>query len=98
EERVHLLFELALAHLSVRDEEAKIRRELLQLLGSLLDCLDAVVEVESLPFSLDLALERLGDQFFVVLAHRRADRTTSLRRGLDDRDVAQTGEGHMQRA
>ena len=58
QERVHLLLQLALAHLPVRDEETEVRRELLQLLRRLLDRLDAVVEVEGLPLALDLALER----------------------------------------
>ena len=48
QEREHLLLELALAHLPVRDEEAQVRAQLLQLLGRLLDRLDAVVEVEGL--------------------------------------------------
>ena len=48
EEGVHLLLELALPHLAVRDDEAQAGAELLQLLGRLLDRLDAVVEVEGL--------------------------------------------------
>ena len=48
EERVHLLLELLLLHLPVRDEEAELRAELLQLRGALLDRLDAVVEEERL--------------------------------------------------
>jgi hypothetical protein len=43
QERVHLLLELALAHLSVRDEEAQLRCELTKLLRRLVDRLDAVV-------------------------------------------------------
>ena len=34
----------------------------------------------------------------VVLAHGRADRAAALRRRLDDRDVAQPGQRHVQRA
>ena len=95
---MHLLLELALAHLAVRDEEAEIRRELLQLLRRLVDRLDAVVEVERLAAALDLALERQLDELLVVLADGRADRAAALRRRLDDRDVAQPGERHVQRA
>src|SRR5206468_2095351 len=79
-------------------EEAKLRGKLLQLLGGLVDRLDAVVEVEALAAPLDLSLERKLDQFLVVLADGRADRAASLRRRLDDRDVTQPGERHVQRA
>ena len=43
EEGVHLLLQLTLPHLAVRDDEAQPRAELLQLLRRLLDRLDAVV-------------------------------------------------------
>ena len=56
---MHLLLELALPHLPVRDEEAQLWAELLQLLRRLFDRLDAVVQVERLAAALDLALERL---------------------------------------
>ena len=56
QERVHLLLELLLAHLPVRDEEAEIGQQLAQLLGRLLDRLDAVVEIERLAAALVLAL------------------------------------------
>ena len=45
EELQHLVLELALRHLAVRDEEAEVRAELLQLLRGLLDRLDAVVQI-----------------------------------------------------
>ena len=98
EEREHLVLELALRHLAVRDEEAQVRAELPELLRRLLDRLDAVVQVERLAVALDLALERLLDQLFVVLADVGADRPAALRRRLDHRDVAQAGERHVQRA
>ena len=98
EEREHLVLELALAHLAVRDEDAEARAQLPQLLGRLVDRLDAVVEVERLPVAGELALERLLDELLVVLADVRADRAAALRRRLDHRDVAQAGERHVQRA
>ena len=98
EEGVHPLLEHALAHLPVRDEEAKVRTELLELLGRDVDRLDAVVEVEGLALACALAVERELDQLVVDLAHRRPDRPPPLGRGLDDRDVAQPREGHVQRA
>ena len=98
QEGVHLLLQLAFAHLAVRDEEAKRRAQLLELLGDLVDRLDPVVQVERLPLPFVLALERLPDQVFVVFGHGRADRPATLRRRLDDRDVAEAGERHVQRA
>ena len=98
EERVHPLLEIALAHLAVRDEEAEAGAELAQLLAHLLDRLDAVVEVERLAAARVLALERDLDQLLVVLAHGRPDRPAPLGRRLDDRDVAQTRERHVERA
>jgi hypothetical protein len=79
------------------DEEAKARAELLQLLGSLVDGLDAVVEVERLALARVLALERDPHQLVVVLPDRRADRPPALGRCLDDRDVAEPGERHVER-
>ncbi len=95
---MHLLLELLLLHLPVRDEEAQVGAELLQLLRGLLDRLDAVVQVERLAAALLLALERLDDQLLVVLADGGADRPAALGRRLDDRDVAQARERHVQRA
>jgi len=98
QERVHPILELALAHLSVGDEEAQVREQLLQLFGRLVDRLDAVVQVERLAFSGGLALERCLDGVLVVLADRRPNRAAALRRRFDDRDVAQPRERHVQRA
>ena len=98
QERVHLVLELLLRHLAVRDEHARRRHELLHLPRRLLDRLDAVVQIERLTVALQLALERHLDQLLVVLAHRRADRAAALGRRLDDRDVAHAGERHVQRA
>ena len=79
EERVHALLELALRHLAVRDEEAEAGAELPELLGRLVDRLDAVVEVERLALARVLALERHADELLVVLADDRADRPPALR-------------------
>ena len=98
EEGVHALLELALGHLAVRDEKAKRRAELLELLGGLVDRLHAVVEVERLTAARVLALERGPDELLVVLADGRADRAAARGRRLDDRDVAQARERHVQRA
>ena len=98
QEREHLVLELALAHLAVRDEDAGLGDELADLLRRRLDRLDAVVEVERLAVAAELAFERLHDQLLVVLADVGADRAAAFRRRLDHRDVAQARERHVQRA
>ena len=98
EERQHLVLELALRHLPVRDEEAQIGQSCCELRGGLLDRLDPVVQVEALAAACRFALQRERDQLVVVLADERADRAAALRRRLDHRDVAQAGERHVQRA
>jgi hypothetical protein len=95
---VHPLLELLLGHLAVRDEEAKSRTQLLELLSRFVDRLDSVVEVERLAAARVLALESALDELLVVLAHRRTNGATPSRRRLDDRDVAEPGERHMERA
>ena len=62
EERVHPLLQLALGHLPVGDEEPEAGAELPELLGGLVDRLDAIVEVERLAFPRVLALEREPNQ------------------------------------
>ncbi len=62
EERVHPLLELALRHLAVCDEEPQAGAQLPELLRGLVDRLDAVVQVEGLPFARMLALERQPDR------------------------------------
>ena len=95
---MHPLLEVTLGHLPVRDEKPKRRAELPELLGRLVDRLHAVVEVEGLTAARVLALERGPDELLVVLADRRANRTPARGRRLDDRDVTQPGERHVQSA
>src|SRR5207237_7506865 len=71
---------------------------LLELERRLLDRLDAVVQVEGLAAARVLAVERELDHLLVVLGDRRPDRPPSLGRRLDDRDVPQARERHVQRA
>src|SRR5581483_8188309 len=97
QERVHLFLELLFAHLAVRDEEAQVGAHLPQLLGGLLDRVDAVVEIERLTLAFDLALERELHELLVVLADGRSDRAASFGRRLDDGDVAHAGERQVQR-
>ena len=98
QEAQHPLLEQLVLHLAVGDDEAHPRAQAAQALGRLVDRLDAVVQEERLPAARVLAHERLLDELLVVLADVRLDRPAALRRRLDDRDVAQAGERHLQRA
>ena len=82
----------------MRDGHAELGDELADVLGRLLDRLDAVVEEERLALAPVLAQQCLAHELLVVLAHVGADRPAALRRRLDDADVAQPGERHVQRA
>src|SRR5207247_2700249 len=57
EEREHVILELLLAHLPMRDDEPELRTKLSQPLGRLVDRLDAVVQVEGLALTLRLPAE-----------------------------------------
>ena len=98
QELEHDLLELSVAHLPVRHADAHLGHEPAQLLGRLVDRLDAVVQEERLPAAVVLAPDRLGDQLLVPLPHVRADRLAIGRRRRDHRDVAQPRERHVQRA
>ena len=78
---MHPLLELALGHLAVRDEEPELRAQLSELLGRLVDRLDAVVEVEGLPFPCVLPLEREPHELVVVLARRSSGSDAAPRAG-----------------
>ena len=80
------------------DLEAHLRAQRAQALGGLVDRLDAVVQEERLAVALVLALERLAHELLVVLADVGLDRPAALGRRLDDGDVAQAGQRHLQRA
>ena len=94
---MHALLELALGHLAVRHEEADVGQRLLELQRSLLDRLDAIVQVERLASTSVLPLERGLDELLVELPHGGADRKPAARRRLDDRDVPEPGERHVER-
>ena len=98
QELEHDPLELAVAHLAVRDPDPYLGHEAPQLLGRLVDRLDAVVQEERLAAPLELAADRLRDERLVPLADVRADGLAVGRRRRDHRDVAQARERHVQRA
>src|SRR5205814_6906301 len=98
DERAHDLLEIALPHLAVPNANASARRDAADVLRHSVDGLDAIVDEEDLPASIELTRDPLVDQSVVprldIGEHRRA----IARRRLHQRHVAQTGEGEMERA
>ena len=70
-EAVHDVLELALAHLPVRDGDARARHDAANVIGVRDDRLDAVVDEEHLPAAIELARDPLVDQAVVATARRR---------------------------
>ena len=88
----------ALVHLPVRDEHARRGRQLAHVLGRLVDGLHAVVQVEDLALAGELLLDGDAHQVVAVLADVGADLVAAARRRLDDGDVADAAERHLQGA
>ena len=82
----------------MRDRDARLRHELAHLFGDVLDVLHAVVHVEDLALAQQLAPDRLRHRAFVVLADVGEDRLAVLGWGLHQRQVANAGEAHLERA
>ena len=92
------LLERALVHLPVGDRDARLGHQLAQLGRDLLDVLHPVVHEEDLTLAEQLAADRLGDGPVVVLADVGEDRLAVGRRRVEQRQVADAGEAHLERA
>ena len=97
-EAEHDLLERGLAHLPVRDGDARLGHDLGELGGRPVDRLDPVVDVEHLPVAQQLAPDRRADLPRVVRADEGQDRVPLLRRGQDRRHLADAGQRHLERA
>ena len=97
-ERVHHVLELALAHLPVRDGDARARHDALDVVGDRLNRLDAIVDEEHLSAAIELARDAFVDQPVVPRLDVGEHRRPVARRRLHQRHVAQAGERQMQRA
>ncbi len=98
DEVAHHPFELAFVHLAVRDHDAGFRYERLEHRLAVLDRLDLVVQEVHLAAALQFAQHRLADHAFFLAAHEGLDREPLLRRGCNDREIAQPFERHPERA
>ena len=84
------------ARTSARARRGRSRTQLLELPGRLVDRLDAVVQVERSCPPRACSRSRALDELLVVFADRRTHRPATGRRRLDDRDVAEPGERHVE--
>src|SRR5438445_217276 len=96
DERQHRAFELALLHLTVPDDHAQTRHDLLEILLHAVDRFDAVVDEEALAAAAALESNRLRDEILVERHDRRLNRETVFGRRFDDRDVANADQRHVQ--
>ena len=94
----HHPLEHAFRHLAVTDGDFRLRHEAANARRSGLDVLDPVVDVEDLPATVDLAVDRVAHQAVVVLRDPRLDGQPRLGRGLDHRQVANAHERQVERA
>ena len=92
------LFERAFVHAAVRDGDPCLGDELAEAGGGGVDRLDPVVDPEHLAFAEQLAADRLDRHAFVVLADVGEDRLAIGRGGLQQRQVTDADEAHLERA
>ena len=80
------------------NSKAQFGAQLTQMRGRLLDRLDAVVQIEGLSTTLDLASQRACNLLVVVLTNVRVNGAASTRWRGDDRDIPQSSKRHVQSA
>ena len=93
---LHHGLELALAHLPVGDEEARLRHQAAKEAGHRENAPHPVVDKEHLPAPVDLAGDGVADDFFGKPGNVGPRREAVARRRLDDAQVAHPGEGELQ--
>ena len=97
-ERAHVLFESALLHLPVSDDDTRLGDDRLDLLRKVFDAVDAIVQYERLSAARELAHERVAKQCVGELGHIGLHRYAAGRRRLKHADVAYARHRHVERA
>ena len=95
-ELFHVLAQDVGRHLTVGDEEARLRHEAAQFDGLAVDRAHLVVEEVDLTAAIQLTQDRLADHAVVALHHVGADRQALLGRRGDGRHVADAGDRLVQ--
>ncbi len=85
-------------HLAVADDNAGLRQKGSQLRGHRLDGQHPVVQEKHLPSAIQLALDHIADQPFVVGGQNRFDRQTVVRRSLNSAHVPRARQRQVKRA
>ena len=94
----HHFFQFAFRHLSVPDDDARLRHEFLQLGGDFPDALHAVVDEVDLAAALEFLLDGRLDQLLVPACDHGLNRHAILGWRFDHAHVAQADQRHVQRA
>ena len=94
----HDALQLALRHLAVADQDARLRRHLAQLVGDVVDALHAIVHEVDLPAALQFFLDGRAQQLLIPRGDHGLDRHAIFGRRLDHAHVAQAEQRHVQRA
>src|SRR5690554_3781864 len=94
----HDLLQLALAHPAVADANARFGYQFGQLFGASVDGFNVVVQVIHLAAAQQFAQQGFLDDAVLAWHDKGAYRQAACRRGGNDGQVAQVGEGHVQRA
>ena len=98
DELEHDLFELRLLHLAVSDDDARLGHEASEIGRERVDGAHAVVDEEDLPASSELVADGLGDDLGVEAGDVGLDRHPILGRRLDDREIPDARERHVEGA
>ena len=98
DEPAHHSLEILLPHLPVRHGEPRARRERLHARRDRIDRLDPVVDEIHLATAVKLARDRLLEQRIVPRLDECEHGRTVLGRGLEQREIAQTGEREVERS
>jgi hypothetical protein len=94
----HDLLELFRPHLPVRHGDSGFRHRIGELERDAFDRFDAVVEKENLAAALQLAQDGIADHAIIVTRDIGLDRQPVERRRLDDAQIADSHQRHVQRA
>ena len=97
-EVAHHALQFAFVHLAVADDDTRFRHQLFQLLAHVLDGVDLVVQEVHLAAALQFAQHGFADDPIGKFGNEGLDGQALLRRGGNDREVAQAFHRHGQGA
>ena len=92
----HHALQFGFGHLAMADQYARFGHHLADLVGDVVDALDAVVHEVDLAAAFHLFLDSRAQEFFIPSGNDRLDRHAIFGRRLDDAHVAQTEQRHVQ--